>query len=494
MNAVLLHKIQGASPDSLKEIKAAFEASPVMQRFITFLKQCKSDKFRTSDAVVAVYAIKKNNADYAQYENRFYKLRKKLSDHLANDAYNRPARYPEEQQWLTDAQALLSSGKFREAQTLLIKTEKQCWRNNIFEILPDVIDTLIQANQAMNAIEQNEPLHKKFPQALQLHTDLLEAVNLCRRIYEVNMMKGIKATEPFYARLAKLIVKHRSYPRFKLLYNFVSAYYKAGTASPDYINRTHIITRHIAVCKKILQQHPDLPGLLYQPGYTAFLNYRLREIHTICYFNALRFKEAAAETMQLFELVMSDNSSLKRMRNEVLYTNTIHVLVAAEDFEGAQRVLDLFHQFLQENKNYERLLLVYYEMTNVHTAMYPQVSKYDPKLLLTKMDAYLASDITIGDSHLINSGLMLKLKLLAVEHQYDEALAITNVPGIDRFFDEAVCMSMTRRVLKALSQPTAAAVMQKLRRELRQSRLSLRLNSPGDYNWLLFLEKLLRGE
>src|SRR5690606_36312414 len=212
-------------------------------------------------------------------------------------------KLPEEQQLLNEARLLTDNGKFKEAKMLLQKNEKQCWENNVFEILPEVIDRLITVNQALNVIENNKPLHKTYMQAVSLYADLMEAKNIVRQIYEVNSLQGIRATEPLYYRLARLVVKNRTFLRFKLLYNFVAAYYKTGGGGQDYLHKTHIINRHIAVAKKIMHDYPDIPAIYYTHGFQANQYYRLNEMQAMGYYNMLRYKEAAEVMFMLYEKV-----------------------------------------------------------------------------------------------------------------------------------------------------------------------------------------------
>jgi hypothetical protein len=491
MNAILHHKIQNLTPAKLEELKHTLSGSPVTLRFILFLEQYKNKKFSTSEAVCFVYGINKNAIDYKAYENKFYKLRKKLHDHLTDTIANQSTKFPDEQQWLSDAQILLSAGKFKEAQKLLLKTEKLCWKNNIFEILPDVIDTLIQTNQAINTIGNNKNLHIGYPRVLQLHTDLLEAKNVSRQIYEVNLLHGIKATEPLFNRLAKLVVKHRDFARFKLIYNFVSAYYKTGAGGDEYENKTHVINRHIAAAQKILKLQPDIPALHYLFGYRTNQIYRINEIQALLYYKALRYREAAIEIFKLYELVMSDDSAFARMKTEVFFTNTIHILVSAERFDEALQVAATFEAFIKQNKNYERMLLVYYELANIHAAMYPRKTKYDTNFLIKQLDEYNIQNFSTNEPNHAVAGLILKTKLLASDHRFAEAQKIIGRKGLSSYFSSANCIELTIDIFKAVMNKERSDITTKLKAAIKHEKLNATV--PGDYNWFLFLEKLVNN-
>ncbi|MDB5284073.1 MAG: hypothetical protein JWO06_3148 [Bacteroidota bacterium] len=326
MNSLLLQKLNAASPVKRDEIKKQYHKSPLMLRFVQFIEK-QQNRFSTADAVIYIYEVRKSDKNFSAYQNRFYKLRKKLIESFGDVVAS--YQLPDEQQWLREGQMSMQKGKFKEAQRLLTKAETHCWRNNIFEILPEVIDALIQTNQALNTIDKNKVLHKKFPQALALYTDLSEAKNIVRKIYEVNLQQGIQATRSLYKRLAKLVVKNRTYPRFKLLYNFIAAYYKTGAGGKGYLQKTYAINRHIAVAQKLMNLYPHMPALHYTPGFLAGQFYRLHEIQALGYYNSLRYKEAAEVIAKLYAYVMQNNSAFSRLKNEVFFTNAIHMFTYA---------------------------------------------------------------------------------------------------------------------------------------------------------------------
>lgn len=490
MNALLLEKINTISADKVTELKDVFRQSPLMLRFVEFLGKQQKENFSTAEAVCYVYEIKKNDSDYAVYENRFYKLRKKLNESFREQESVQTDKIPGEQQQMNEARMLSDNGKFKEAQLLLEKTEKQCWQNNVFEILPDAVDRLIQMNQVLNTIEKNKSLHKKYSRAITLYADLMDAKNIVRQIYEVNLEKGIGATDSLYNRLAKLVVKHRTYPRFKLLYNFTAAYYKTAARDQDYIQKTHVINRHITAAKQIMRDYPDIPAIYYTQGFQANQYYRLIEIQAFSYFNALRFREAAEVMLELYDKVTEKKSKFINMKNEVFFTNAIHILAYGGQLDEALRAVEDYRLFVTENRLHEKLTNVYCEAANVHSLMYPAKSRYDADFLIKQVDKYIAQQPK--ERLHLGHGQLLKIRLLFSEHRFDDLAKYLKAMNIQPFFTEKNIGKLVEAVIQARLGNLSEIQIIALKNEIKKIKLSVFV--PGDYNWLIFLEKLMKHE
>lgn len=488
MNTPLSNRLKALSQTELDYLLQAFAGAPVMLQYIGFLKSKSGSGQRMAEAVQYVYHIKPQHPGYPRYENRIYKLRKKLTDYLNHHQQVPQSQLPEEQQWVSESGRLMQAGKFGEAHTLLSKAEKQCWLNNIFELLPEVLDMLIQCNQALNNIALNKKLHGQFVTGLGLYNDLMEAKNITRRIYEINFTQGITAAVPLYARLKKLAYKHAAYPRFRLIYNFVAGYYKTGAGSNYYMDKTNIITRHITAAKNIMLQYPGMPALYYTVGFRYTQLYRLNEVQAMSYYNALRYKDAANQMEALYTQVMAPDSSYSRMKNEVLFTNTIHMLIADSRFEKAIEVAKDFMHFIKENKHYQRLLMVYCEQANILIGMYPARPVYDAQLLLEKLDEYINSTSPGNQPGDPMAGMVLKVKLLGALHRFAEAEAILKKIPATIFSDEAVYI-LTKQCYQLLQKTANPSVMHDIKNEVK--RLRLKANRPEAYGQLLLLEKLL---
>ncbi len=275
--------------------------------------------------------------------------------------------------------------------------------------------------------------------------------------------------------------------RFKLIYNFVSAYYKIGAGGRDYVPSINVINRHITVAKQIMHDYPDIPALYYTQGFPANQYYRLNEMQAMSNYNALRYKEAADVMFPLYTKVMEKRSKFMAMKNEVLFTNTIHILVNATRYDDAQNVLEEYKMFVTENRLHERLDSVYYEAANVHSAMFPAKSKYDPNFLLKQLDKQ--NNVAKVSQHL-NSRWVLKVRLLMAEQRFDEVLKELKNADLKSFFTMKEIAKLTERMVQAKISATPETQMFALKNDIKK--MSLSAKTPADYSWLLFLERIMK--
>ena len=491
MSSLLPLHIRQLPPEKLAELRDHFRNSPKASRLIEFIVSLKEEKLSTREAVKQVYGVKHDIDDYAVYENRYYKLRKKIEDHLNVNAAPSNAILTDEEKMLHEAKMLLAGGRFAEAEKILMTTEKNCLSKNIFEILPEALDALIQARQSLNKIEENIPLHRSFRESLTLYADLMEAKNLARQVFEVNFKLGIKAAEPLFKRLAKLDRKHKQYPRFKLIYNFVAGYYKVGAGGKEYLDKTNVTNRHIGVARKLMRQFPDMPAVHYSATGQAAQHYRLMELQAMCYYNALRFDEAAEEMLRLYASVMQPQSSMNRMKNEILFTNAIHMLVAANRFAQALQTARDYLKFLLANKRHEQVGNAYAEIANIHISMHPNPSGYDPVMLLKRLNEYLAAKKKEKGDYFDRSLLMMKARLLFTLDQVGEAEKLLNSTVMRQLKDERHLISDMLELASLMKAKDAAFRKQNLQLLKNESRRKkINATSPGEFLFWRWMEKM----
>lgn len=489
MNSLLLDKIKNISSSDLVQVRSQFSNSPLMLRFIQFLEDQKKDNFSTVEAVCSIYEIKREHPDFSMYENRFYKLRKKLQDLMRKNEYIIQDKLPPIHQQLQDVNSLIKNGKLKEAKKLLLKTLKHCWFNNIFESLPETIDQLILVNQSLNTLNQNKQLHEEYSLAITLYTDFMLAKNAVRKIYEMNLQQDVDSTDQLYKKLSKLVIKHRDFPRFKLLYNFVSAYYKTSARRESYLQLTHVTTRHISAAKKIMQQYPDMPAMNYTNNFQITQYYRLSEIQAFSYYNALLFQDAAEEMLELYNKVMDKDSKFSAMKNEMLFANAINIMSGASKFREALSIVEDYKEFLIKNKLIEKMQSVYYAATIVHTAMYPLKSNYETGFLLKQMDKYINK--LNENSQTYGYGRLLKIKMLMSEHQFEAVAAELKSFDVKPYFNLKEVVTLTENVVDAKLKNEMTLRRSDLVREIRKARHLAII--PREYNWLLFLEKVVNN-
>ena len=114
------------------------------------MNKCTNRNYKNSDAVTFIYIDDKDKNAYSVLENRYFKLRKKIHDELlkATSDTQTGELLTEEQHILYRNKNLTSATNKEGAYKELVELEKVCWKKNIFELIPDIIDQLIFLNQS----------------------------------------------------------------------------------------------------------------------------------------------------------------------------------------------------------------------------------------------------------------------------------------------------------------------------------------------------------
>lgn len=469
--------------ETLQTARSAFRQSPIMLQLIDALAEKKLSD--TPSLVEAVYG-KMKSKQYSKFENRFYKLRKKLLDTLlaGNEKPATDVFYTDEERTLAHCKQLLASGNIAEAEQTLTLLEKHCSERNIFEMLPYVYDHLIQAKQALNKLKETPAVFEQYEQSLVLYSNLGRMKMLSRKIYEVNVISGIAAAEPLFRQMDKLSRQHPDKPRFKLIYNFAAAYYKAGSASESKLIKTNVITRHLQVVKTILQNHPDMPVVNYAPDYKRTQTFRLRDMESMIAFKAFRFKEAARLMNSLLEDVTAPNSDLKKMLSNTLIVNTIHINVAAAQPLQAYNTAKFYIQFLRANKMHQQLTNAYCELASAMATLRFQPPNVSNTNLLKSILKIEQDTIAAKAEKSLGTIRFLKLKFLHFIGREQEALELTNDVYVKDHLSNNALLLLIKKTLQLDVQDKAAATMLK---SIKQSLNVLKHNSNHPENIAIYI-------
>src|ERR1051326_6417565 len=147
MNKQLFDSYKKLAETEKAEMRFRLKDSPVGLSFIEFLDKCNNRNFRNSDVVQHIYKDELDKKPYAVLENRFFKLRKKITDEFLSRASDHATFLPEEENELQNCRKLIRENEKEAAFHRLTALEKDCWEKNIFELLPAIIDQLIFCNQ-----------------------------------------------------------------------------------------------------------------------------------------------------------------------------------------------------------------------------------------------------------------------------------------------------------------------------------------------------------
>lgn len=491
INAALLRKVKELSPDARSVFKTTYKKAPLVLNFLNFLELQKQDKFATRDAVTHLYGIKANHQNYTLYENRFFKLRKKVFDSFnTSPAELHPVFTPQELE-LHEIKTLTIEGKYADAYPLLIKLEARLWKENVFELLPDVLDLLIHNHQVQRKSADNARIYERVVLATEILADLNLAKLLARQIYDVNFTQGIKAASPLFLKLQRISINRKSYPRFKLIYNLISATCKLGGGGLDFKPDFKITNRFITVINQIHTLHPYMPDYRFIAGYSATQTYNFQNLKVMNHFNAFHFKDAATLMKTLYDSVMEPGSSIRRSMGPVFFSTSCHIFCCGERFNDALAAANYYLHYLRETKQNNLLIKAYFEIVNAHIWLYPVKSGYTDAFVLDKIDEYISiMKNEIHSIYFIGSANWLKMKLYMAKGEFANAKKILDTADFSSYFMDAPLLNEVSVTLKMLADTniTGKKIQQQIN-TLHTRRFKTTL--PPDYMNYLFLERLL---
>jgi hypothetical protein len=455
MNRELQESYNALSANEKEMLLGRFKNSPVMEKLIGYLDTSHKGNFKNSEAVKAIYNIEKYNKEYGRYENSYFKLRKKLFEEIKTPVKTDEGFLTAEEQEFFNARKMITQGKQMDAYTLLTKIEKHCWANNIFELLPQTIDLMILINQHFSRLQTNEKLYERLETAIKLRADMQRLALLSRHVYEINFKRGVKYAEKELDEMATLAAKHADYPRFRMAYNFVAAYYKLGSGGHGY-NNMNIIGRHLSTLNKIHKEHPLMPAVMYTINYSVNQGYHFREIQMFFYFRTLKFKEAARILTDLHDEVYKEGSAHSQTRHETLYINMLHAYSASEDEKQLTKAADSFIRFIIDNNKQDRLPYAYAQIASGYNDAFPNTAALDGKFLLKMLDEYISS--VKKDSDELGDLLLNKARLLCTLGQYELLKKVTDNKRLSPFFNDGQEGKLYKEYFDLLQNPTKPGI------------------------------------
>lgn len=478
MNKTLYDTYAQLNDTARNELKYKFRDSPVVMQFIDFVENKAQRTFKNREAVELLYKKELKNVSYAQLENRFFKLRKKLMDGLLPEPEASDDIMTEEEQELFRCKKMIQQNNKEVAYKRLEELEKNCWRKNIFELLPTIIDQLIFCNQSYNRLEQNKPYFAKQEKAIVLQADIHRTIFLARKIYEVNFSKGTRAAAKELEELRDLAARHPEYKRFALCYHHVSLYNKMG--SRDYLESTHVISRHFREFKALIETYPYMPLIAYRNHYSLYQQFHYRQITAFYHYNRGEFAEAADKMAELWQSVQQ-HPQLHIFMTESLFTNIITSFMAAGNYTRAMEDTARYADFIKDAQSSEKNDFVFVIKAQIWCASMGRLKLGDTKFYRQKVEKYIRQTASSSNRHISHDDAVVVLsKMYFLEK--DHLKAVKTLP--------AEPAAKTTRLLKEfyeiVSGPAKKEALSAFRKELNKLRFNLK--KPDDMvelGWLI---------
>lgn len=274
MNQEMKHLYEGLSTEKKQQLKVTFEQSPKMLQYIHLLD--KQGFVSTPKAISIIYQEEQEKIQDKVLINRFYKLRSKLHLHLLDQMKQHPNSQTKEEKELAFLRLLVIKNEHAYALKKLKVLEQKCWEDNLFELLPEVIELINSAlhGHQPNNIEAITTYFQKAELANELLYNLQKFKNYIvsfRTTYEIEscIPDFVEVYQTTINKMRRKATSLKDYPRFSLIYHYV-AFSIGCQIGPNTAFIGNILVRHINKLKKLLADHPNMPMDVYIPNHRVF--------------------------------------------------------------------------------------------------------------------------------------------------------------------------------------------------------------------------------
>ena len=483
MNKQLCQYYATLSEIAKTDLRNKYKDSPIGLRLLGFLEKLEKPDFKTTEAVAYIYKESRDEK-YSVLENRYFKLRKKILDELDNKQGSSLNELPGEEAELNHCKQMIANGKKKEAYKLLTALEKDCWEKNLFELLPPVLDNMIFCNQGFNQVDKNTPLYKKLEEAIALQYDLNMAIMYTRQMYEVFFAKGTKWNKELSESLKALGDKHKAYPRFIMLYHYVSVSYKL--TSMDYADNMQVISRHLTEFKKLYEQNPGVPIVIYKTGYDKLFHFHYNQITALYYSNKAEFEEAYMAVREMWNMVHSGDPLFLTYKIDSLYFNMFAMQCITGRYRDAYETCNAFTVFVKDTGRPDIMPMINTLKGMLYVMAYPQTFKLDAAYLLEQADEYIKILKKKGDNvHLpMAQAMFVKMQLYIIRTEYKHAAKLIDDAQIVQYLDAIKAQTFFAELLTCLKNDTKQALPQLEKRVAQRKYKAVTIDELLALNWL----------
>lgn len=272
MNKEVKHLYQELSNADKKQLAKEFEQSPKMLLYIEALEN--ANLVTTQKAVKIIYETDQELVEDNVLINRFYKLRSTLRLHLLKQLRNRLKSTTNEEAELQFLKLLFLKNEYAYVLKKAKKLQKICWKDNIFELLPDLLDLIIKALHAHQSTNRKEIA--TYIEQLSQVNELLYTLHLFKNLFNTFKSEAFdyKNLEKHYllvlTKMRRKAALLKNYPRFSLIYHHTG--FSIGCQFFNTVSNTsNVLTRHLNKLEKILAQYPNMPILDYISNHRVYV-------------------------------------------------------------------------------------------------------------------------------------------------------------------------------------------------------------------------------
>lgn len=393
MNKEIKHLYQELSTSDKKQLLENFEQSPKMLLYIQALEA--SNLLSTQKAIKVVYEVEQDLVDDNVLINRFYKLRGILRLYLLKQLKNRLKSSTDEETELQFLKLLLIKNEHAFVLERAKKLEKICWRNNLFELLPQLMSLMVSALH----------LHKSRDlEEIAVYVDKLETANellyTFRKFeHHINSFRlkindgynHAELAEHYNNTISKLRRKAKAlkeHVRFNLMYHYVS--FSIGSQLQGIVHKTsNVLTRHLNQLDKLLSENPDMPISRYIP------NHRFHDMNFLLINKAIYWfnkKNTAKSYQQILERAQLKEANPHEyvIESGANFHNILLCCWAAKEFQALLKYSQELKEFQLSNASIKHETPYFVYDLLAYTGLFPRQKCQEPTKIIQLTKKFLA--------------------------------------------------------------------------------------------------------
>lgn len=393
MNKEIKHLYQELTIPNKEQLLKDFEQSPKMLLYIQALEE--SNLVTSQKAIKIIYETEQDLVEANVLTNRFYKLRSSLRLYLLKQLKNQLKSSTDEETELQFLKLLLIKNEHAFVLERAKKLEQICWKNNLFELLPQLMSLMVSAlhlHKSRN-LEEIAVYVEKLDTANELLYAFRKIENQINS-FRLTINFGYnheELTELYNSTITKIKRKSKAfkkYPRLSLIYHYVS--FVIGSQLQAIVHKTsNALTRHLNQLDKLLSENPEMPILRYVP------NYRFHDTDSLLLNKAvywLNKKDPTKSYQQILERAQLKENNIHEyaiLSGNDFY-NTLLCCWAAKEFEAMLTYSQELKEFQLSNASTKHETPYFVYDLLAYTGLFPRQKCPDPIRLIQMTKKFLA--------------------------------------------------------------------------------------------------------
>lgn len=373
MNEEILQLFQLLDAHQQTELIKTLNDSPKLIQFLSFLKGCKTAKFKTPKVVNFIYSAELKEQDYATLVNRYYKLRKRMKHLLLQQLKYTNACLTTEEQELNFARLLISRNEYQPALEKLQKLEKYCWDNSVYELLPDIIFLSFRCGGAIYDITESGgfgTIEERLDLSIKLQQELQQAKVLAQKStqnYKLDHYKSI------LSKLKRICNKHPKNIRFEYIYRYI-AFCRGSIVSEVLVNSRNAVSRHLNRLLQIQKDNPNLVCLHFEPFYKERNKTNITE-HQLLFYAECNQANLVLKTYTQIEEYEKKHPFLSLNKTEALYYNRSTAFAYIGHHDKATELAKALLEFYDSYELEHRKIHAYLKIAQAQLYTFPKSSQ-----------------------------------------------------------------------------------------------------------------------